>query len=289
MKAHRLSDPSTLGFGKTVAQSALSTSSALAKSTPGSTLSPTASSWDGYNVSVRGLTKKYSKTVALDHVDLDVRKGEVVGLVGPNGSGKTTLLLCASGLLASDEGTVEIAGHDVVADAQEAHRRMVFIPEIPQPFSFLTPQEHLLFTARAYGLDDGWKTRAEELLRDLDLSDKNQSLAFELSKGQRQKIHLATAILRSPEVLLLDEPLIGIDPKGGLTLKRWIQSTVARGGSVLISSHSLPLIEQVCHRVAILRRGKLLALGTIQELRQQAHAQPDSSFDEVFVSMTEAE
>ncbi len=242
---------------------------------------------NGALVSLRGLTKRYPKVVALDHVDLEVRPGEVVGLVGPNGSGKTTLLLCASGLLASDEGTATIAGHDVVTDAQEAHRRMAFIPEIPQPFVYLTPQEHLLFTARAFGLPEGWQGQGAELLRDLDLDEKTQNLAFELSKGQRQKIHLAMAMLRAPEVLLLDEPLIGIDPKGGLALKRWVRSTAERGGAVLISSHSLALIEQVCTRVAILRRGRLLAQGTIDELRQQARARPDTSFDEVFVTMTE--
>ena len=249
---------------------------------------PTLPRTNGTSIAIHGLTKRYPKVVALDHVDLEVRGGEVLGLVGPNGSGKTTLLLCAAGILASDEGEVMIAGHDVVADAMEAHRRMAFIPELPQPFTFLTPKEHLLFTARAFGLPEGWATQADELLRELDLTDKEKSLSFQLSKGQRQKIHLAMGMLRAPEVLLLDEPLIGIDPKGGLVLKRWIRSTAERGGSVIISSHSLPLVEQVCNRVAILRKGKLLAQGTIDELRKQARAQPGTSFDEVFVSLTEA-
>lgn len=238
-------------------------------------------------IKIRGLTKSYPKVRALDHIDLDLPGGEVLGLVGPNGSGKTTLLLCAAGLLASDSGSVAIRGHDVVTDAAEAHRNLVFVPELPQPFAFLTPMEHLTFVARAYGLPEGWRTTAVQLLRDLALEEKQLSLSFELSKGQRQKIHLAMGMLRSPPVLLLDEPLIGIDPKGGLILKQWIRSTVAAGGSVLVSSHSLPLIEQVCHRVAVLRRGKLLAVGTIPELRQQAKAGAQSSFDEVFVSLTE--
>ena len=242
----------------------------------------------GATISIQSVTKAYPKTVALDHVDLKVTPGEVMGLVGPNGSGKTTLLLCAAGLLASDSGNVSILGHDVVTDAQAAHRNLIFIPELPQPFSFLTPMEHLRFTARAFGLAEGWETRADQLLKDLALDDKKLSLSFELSKGQRQKIHLAMGMLRAPPVLLLDEPLIGIDPKGGLLLKQWIRSTTAAGGSVLVSSHSLALIEQVCQRVAILRKGKLLACGSIPELRTRARADPQSSFDEVFVSLTES-
>jgi len=238
-------------------------------------------------VVVQGMRKAFGKVLAIADFSIAIKRGEILGLVGPNGAGKTTALRCLCGLLRMDAGTVRIEGHDVVADPIPARRALAYIPELPSPFPFLTPGEHLTFVARTYGLGEGWQTRADRILRDLDLDEKHDSLAMELSKGQKQKIHLAMAMLRDPSVLVLDEPLIGIDPKGAHVLKAWVQDRALRGASGIVSSHSLPLIEAVCGRVAILDHARIVAQGTIDELREQVAAARGTSFEEVFLRITE--
>ncbi len=236
---------------------------------------------------VRGMSKRFGKIQAVDGVSLEVRRGEVLGLVGPNGAGKTTLLRCLCGLLRMDAGHVLLGGHDVIADPIPARQALAFIPEVPHPFPFLTPAEHLVFVARAYGLRDGWQARAERVLGDLDLDEKRDSVATELSKGQKQKIHLAMAMLREPTVLVLDEPLIGIDPKGARVLREWIRERARAGAGGIVSSHSLPLIEAVCDRVAVMDHARIPAQGTIEQLRLRVAAERGTTFEEVFLRITE--
>ena len=145
---------------------------------------------------VRGMRKRFGKLVAVDDLSLSVGRGEILGLVGPNGAGKTTALRCLCGLLRMDAGRAWIEGHDIVADPLPGRQALAFIPEVPHPFPFLTAKEHLIFVARTYGLSDGWETRADRILCALDLDEKADSIAMELSKGQKQKIHLAMAAVR---------------------------------------------------------------------------------------------
>jgi len=236
---------------------------------------------------VEGMRKRFGKVEAVDGISLAVRPSEMLGLAGPNGAGKTTALRCLCGLLRMDAGRVRLGGHDIIDDPIPARQSLAFIPEIPQPFPALTPFEHLAFIARAYGLPEGWQSRAELLLRNLDLDEKRDSLSMELSKGQKQKIHLAMAMLRDPGVLVLDEPLIGIDPKGAHVLKIWIRERAAAGAGGIVSSHSLALIEAVCDRVAIVDHGRIIAEGTIDQLQQQAAAERGTPFEEVFLRITE--
>ena len=241
----------------------------------------------GPAVDVSRLSKRYGTTQAVADVSLVVRPGEAVGLVGPNGSGKTTFLRGACGLLKMDSGSSRIAGHDVLEDRAPAMASLSCIPELPAPFPGLTPREHLLFTARVYGLAQGWEARAAEVLKALDLELQADRLCDELSKGQKQKVHVAEAMLRDPPVLLLDEPLIGIDPKGVRVLKDWIRARVAAGGSALVSSHALSFVEEVCTRFAILEKGRLLAMGSLEELRSQARTPGAGSLEDAFLRLTD--
>jgi ABC-2 type transport system ATP-binding protein len=236
-----------------------------------------------------GITKRFGRTVAVADASLEVERGEAVGLVGPNGSGKTTFLRCDSGLLKMDEGRASIGGHDVNSDHAAAMESLAFVPELPAPFGTLSPWEHLLFTARAFSLAPNWERRAEQLLRDLDLEGNSRKLSDELSKGQKQKVHIATAMLRNPPFVVLDEPLIGIDPKGVHLIKEWIKSRVAAGGAFLLSSHTLPFVEELCHRVAIISSGRIVAVGTLEELRTRSRTADAASLEDVFLRLTGSE
>ena len=232
------------------------------------------------------VSKSFGSTQAVSEVSLRIRPGEVWGLVGPNGAGKTTLLRCVCGLLRMDRGRASIFGHDVVADHAEAVRRLGFVPELPHPFPTLTPFEHLIFVARAFGLQPGWEAAANRLLGDLDLADNKNSLCGELSKGQRQKVHLAMVMLRTPLLLIMDEPLIGLDPKAAFFLKNWIRQCASAGGSALVSSHTLPFVEELCQRVAVLNAGRVVAAGTIDELRAASRSAVGTPFEQVFLKIT---
>lgn len=239
-------------------------------------------------VEVAGVSKRFGKTQAVDSVSLSLGAGEALGLVGPNGSGKTTLLRCASGLLRMDAGRSAILGHDVSKEHSAAMAALAFVPELPAPFPALTPREHLLFAARVFGLAAGWEVRAESVLRTLDLTEVADRLCMELSKGQKQKVHVAQAMLRNPPVVVLDEPLIGIDPKGVRAVKDWIRERVAAGGSFLVSSHALAFVEEVCQRIGILNKGRLLAIGTLDELRARSRSSGDATLEDAFLRLTEA-
>lgn len=234
----------------------------------------------------RGVRRSFGSTIALAGVDLSVAPGEVVGLVGPNGAGKTTLIRCIAGLLQMEAGSSAIGGFDVVRQHPEAMRQLGFVPETPHPIPNLTPFEHLLFVAKAFSLPDGWQARARETLAALDLADLGDRLAGELSKGQQQKVHLSMVMLRNPNVVILDEPLIGLDPKAAHTLKAWTRARVAAGGAVLLSSHSLGFIEELCQRVVVLNAGSVLATGTIAALRERTRLATGTPFEEVFLKIT---
>jgi ABC-2 type transport system ATP-binding protein len=241
----------------------------------------------GEAVAALGVHKRFDKVVAVAGASMAANPGEILGLVGPNGCGKTTLLRCIVGIIKMDAGKVTIDGHDILEDPIPARQALAFIPEIPNPFIYLTVWEHLQFAARAYSLGDGWEARGKQILKSLDLEEKKDTLPLELSKGQKQKIHLAMSMLRRPRAVVLDEPLIGIDPKGVHALKSWIREMKASGTGGIVSSHSLPLVEEVCERVAVMAKGRIVAVGTVKELRERALGRGDASFEEAFLRITE--
>jgi ABC-2 type transport system ATP-binding protein len=216
-------------------------------------------------IDLQDLSKLYGALLAVDRLSFRVARGEIVGLIGPNGAGKTTTLRCVAGIQRPSSGTIRIDGHDIVADAIEAKRRLAFVPDEPQLFEYLTVTEHLRLVARLYHVSDA-EARIPGLLADLELSAKTTALPGELSRGMRQKLALACALLHQPVALLFDEPLTGLDPLGIRRVKDTILECARKGAAVVVSSHLLHLVEEICGRIVIIARGRKVADGTMQEL-----------------------
>ena len=224
--------------------------------------------------------------VAVADLSFEVRGGEIVGLIGPNGAGKTTTLRALAGILRPTTGRVSIDGHDLVADPLEAKRRLAFMPDEPHLFEYLTVTEHLRLVARLYGVAD-IERRAAALLDELELQGKERSLPGELSRGMRQKVVIACGLVRDATTLLFDEPLTGLDPLG---IRRMRETIVARGragAAILLSSHLLHLVEEICTRVIIMDHGRKIADGTVEELRARVDlVEAGSNLEQIFLSVT---
>jgi ABC-2 type transport system ATP-binding protein len=223
---------------------------------------------------------------AVDDLSFQVSAGEIVGLIGPNGAGKTTTLRALAGILKPTSGHVRIDGHDLIAEPIEAKRRLAFMPDEPHLFEYLTVAEHLRLVARLYAVED-FERRSRALLDELELTGKEQSLPGELSRGMRQKVVIACGLVRSATTLLFDEPLTGLDPLGIRRMRETIVSRAREGAAILLSSHLLHLVEEVCTRVMIMDRGRKVADGTFDELRARAElAQAGSSLEQIFLRVT---
>jgi ABC-2 type transport system ATP-binding protein len=236
-------------------------------------------------IEVSALTKVYGQLTAVDDLSFAVAPGEVLGLVGPNGAGKTTTLRSIVGIVRPTQGRIRIAGHDVDADPVAAKQVLAFMPDEPHLFDHLTVEEHLRFTARLYGVTDV-AARIPPLLQELELADRSSSLPGELSRGMKQKLTIACGLLHDPTALLFDEPLTGLDPAGIRKMKQTIVARAQRGAAVILSSHLLHLVEEICTRVLIIQRGRRVAFGSIGEILA---ARPDlagKSLEEVFLALT---
>lgn len=236
---------------------------------------------------VLGLGRNYGDFRAVEGLDFQVAPGEVLGLVGPNGAGKTTTLRCLAGILPPTTGTVRIGGHDVQREPVAAKRALAYLPDEPRLFEYLTVWEHLNFTARLYQVAD-WEAEARQLLETLELSGKESALPGELSRGMKQKLSIACGFLHRPALVLLDEPLTGLDPLGIRRMKEALRGRAESGAALVLSSHLLPLVEELCHRVLILARGHEVALGTVAEIRAQVGA-GGGSLEDLFLAITDAE
>jgi ABC-2 type transport system ATP-binding protein len=231
-------------------------------------------------IEVRGLTKAFDRLLAVDAVDLTVRSGEIVGLVGVNGAGKTTLLRMLCGILQPTAGSVAIAGHPLTADSIEARAALAFVPDTPMLFEQLTVQEHMLFVARLYGVPAPEPAIAA-LLEQFELTAKRRATASSLSRGMRQKLAICCAFLHEPEALLLDEPLSGLDPPGRRRMCDAVAGRAAAGSAVLVSSHELEIIERLCHRFVLLHGGRVRLAGTLAEVRGD-----QATLEDVFLRAT---
>jgi ABC-2 type transport system ATP-binding protein len=212
---------------------------------------------------VDSLTKRYGATLAVDRLSFGVAPGEILALAGPNGAGKTTTLLCMAGLLRPDAGLFSWQSRPL---GPERTRAMALIPETPEVYEMLTVREHLVFVAKSCRLADGWEHQAEALLDRLAIADQRDTLGQALSKGMRQKVLVAAAVLAGTPVLLLDEPMIGLDPRGQRELKGILQELRAEGRALVVSTHLLGYIEGLCDRVLILKHGRAAALDTVDGL-----------------------
>ena len=236
-------------------------------------------------IAVEGLTKLYGDVTAVSDLTFSVEPGKVMGLVGPNGAGKTTALRCISGIIPATHGRIEIGGHDLRDDPLEAKKLLAFFPDEPRLFDCLTVRQHLEFTGRLYQLRDIAK-RGRELLDALDMSDKADVLPAELSRGMKQKVALACGFLHQPRVMFFDEPLTGLDPLAIRRTKDLIVQKARDGAAIIISSHLLHLLEEVCSHVLILKRGKKIAHGTLDEIRaEHREGDKDSTLEEIFIRL----
>ena len=238
-------------------------------------------------IAVENLTKLYGELVAVDALSFRVSPGEVLGLVGPNGAGKTTTLRSLVGIVRPTRGTVTIGGHDLEREAVAAKRLLAFMPDEPHLFDYLTVEEHLRFTARLYQVPDVAR-RLPALLGELELAAKAGALPAELSRGMRQKLVIACGLLHDPQVLLFDEPLTGLDPAGIRRMKQTIVERARAGAAVLLSSHLLHLVEEICHRVLILDKGRMVAIGTIDEILAGRPELVGKSLEDIFLALTGA-
>ena len=237
-------------------------------------------------IEVLDFHKNYDGVFAVKGLTFTVQPGQVLGLVGPNGAGKTTTLRAMCGIIPPTRGVLRIGGHDVRTDGIAAKCVLAYVPDDPKLFDVLTVWEHLRYTAAAYDVR-AWEVDATRLLHRFELYEKKDSLGAELSRGMRQKLAICCAYLHEPKALLLDEPLTGVDPHGIRTTKDSIREYAAAGGAIVMSSHILDLVEDLCSHLLILHRGECLYFGTLDEVRTAFDGlQGDASLEDVFLRAT---
>ena len=237
-------------------------------------------------IEVEDFSKQYGGFTAVRGLSFTVQPGEIVGLVGANGAGKTTTLRAMTGILRPSAGTVRIVGFDIERQPVAAKQQFAYVPDTIHPYDLLTVTEHLHFIALAYRVADA-ESKYDGLLEELELADKKDEIASSLSRGMLQKLSLACAFLREPRVIILDEPLTGLDPRGIRNIKQSIRRRAAAGTAFLLSSHLLVLVEALCDQVLILHHGQKMAFGSMDEMRGLATVHADASLEEVFFAVTE--
>lgn len=237
---------------------------------------------------INGISKTFGKVKALDNLNLNVPEGQLFGFLGPNGAGKTTTIKIISGLLKPSSGSVRVCGFDVQKEPLEVKRRIGFIPDQPFLYKKLTGRELLHFIGSLYELKNGLiDERSAELLTLFGLIDVADQLVESYSHGMRQKLVMSAALIHRPELLLVDEPFVGLDPRGALLVKKIFRKICEQGVTIFMSTHTLGIAEQLCDRIGIIQHGSLLALGTKEELEEKARLN-GSELEEIFLRLTGA-
>lgn len=237
-------------------------------------------------IELANLTKRYGRFTAVDGINLTIPRGELYGLLGPNGAGKTTTMRMIAGILQPSSGSVKIAGIDIQQHPLVAKSRLGFIPDRPFVYDKLTGAEFLRFVAGLYGQGGPEiERRIDELLELFELAPWKDELTESYSHGMRQKLIISSALVHRPEVIVVDEPMVGLDPKSARLLKDLLREFVTRGGTVLMSTHTLEIAEAMCDRIAIVQGGRVAVSGTMEELRSQTSS-GDASLEELFLKLT---
>lgn len=232
------------------------------------------------------LTKRYGRTLAVDRLSLSVPHGEIFGFIGPNGAGKTTTIRMMGGTLAPTEGRVVIDGIDMADRPEEAKRRIGFIPDRPFLYEKLTGMEFLRFVSDLYGFTDGlFRKRAEELLIQFSLYDWSDHLIEAYSHGMKQRLIIASALLHEPRVIIVDEPMVGLDPAGIRMVKDLLRELAEGGTTIFMSTHTLEIAEDLCNRIGVIHHGRLVALGSTGDLRGTAQLR-EGDLEDVFLRLT---
>lgn len=244
---------------------------------------------DGALLEARGLRKQYGDLVAVDGIDLTVRAGEIFGLLGPNGAGKTTTISMCTGLLRPTAGSVMIEGIDLQRDPQRAKALIGYVPDEPYLYDKLTAREFVTFMAGLYGMTAGVAERVDELLAYFGLQEAADELIGGYSHGMKQKTALSGMLIHRPRLLFLDEPIVGLDPLSARLLKDGLRQLAAEGGGIVMSTHILEIAQAICDRVAIVDHGRIVAEGSLAELRRLARAGSDETLEDIFLRLTGAE
>ncbi|HET7006954.1 MAG TPA: ABC transporter ATP-binding protein [Candidatus Binatia bacterium] len=237
-------------------------------------------------IQIQNLSKHYGRLHAVENLDLEVARGEIFGFLGPNGAGKTTTIRCMMGILKASSGQVLLDGHDVVSAAQKAKAISGFIPDRPFIYEKLSGIEFLTFVGKLHQVDTPrLSKRIAELLDHLELTPWKEELVESYSHGMKQRLVVCAALIHEPKILVIDEPMVGMDPKGARTLKDLLCALAKNGTTVFLSTHSISVAEEICHRIGIIRKGRLISCGTMSEI----HAQTDGSngnLESAFLELT---
>ncbi len=235
-------------------------------------------------IEITNLTKLYGSFRAVDAISMSVPKGALYGFLGPNGAGKTTTLRMIAGILRPTSGTVVVGGHDIARDPIAAKAKLGFIPDRPFVYDKLTGAEFLRFVAGLYGQEGQLvERRVDELLEIFELTSWKNELVESYSHGMRQKLIISSALIHRPEVIVVDEPMVGLDPRAARLLKDLFRGFTSRGGTILMSTHTLEIAEALCDRIAIIQGGRIIAHGSMAELRKQHEA---GGLEDLFLRLT---
>jgi len=238
-------------------------------------------------IELKDLTKRYGQLVAVNRLNLSIARGEIFGFIGPNGAGKTTTLRMMGGILAPSEGSVIIGGMDMAVEPERVKKSIGFIPDRPFVYEKLTGKEFLRFTADLFGIKDAaFQEKSDKILKQFALEDWADELIESYSHGMKQRLIMSAAILHDPEAIIVDEPMVGLDPAGVRMIKGLFRDLAREGTTLFMSTHTLALAEDVCDRIGIIHKGVLIAIGTVEELRRSAQVR-EGDLEKVFLILTE--
>lgn len=234
-------------------------------------------------IKVRELTKRFGTLLAVDDLSLEIHEGEIFGFLGPNGAGKTTTIKLLTGLLRPDKGKISIGGYDIQNDYISAKQLIGYVSDFPFLYDKLTGREFLSFVSGIYSIN--CQDTIEELLSLFNIEEYGDKLIEEYSHGMRQKLVICSVLLHNPKVIIIDEPMVGLDPRSSKILKDTLRERANQGVAIFLSTHTLSVAEELCTKIGVIHQGKLAALGTISELREIAHT--EGALEDVFLQLTE--